>query len=90
MMGWMSEVKGRNKTSPGFLAEASRGFVVTFTEMEKTGGGTGLERVEINNSVLGLLSSRCNTVFIVFNFDLSELGGNSPEKAYLLNFQWKK
>lgn len=60
--------------------------MVPFTEMEKTRGRTSMERLEINNSAFVLLSSRCNTVFIVFNSDLSELHGNSLEKAYLLNF----
>lgn len=84
------ERKGEIRTLCRFLAEAFRCFVVTFTEMEKTEEGAGLKGVEINNSVSGILSSRCNTVVAAFNFDLSELGGNSLEKAYLLNFQWKK
>lgn len=60
--------------------------MVSFTEMEKTRERTGLEGLEISNSILGILNSRCDTVFIIFNFDLSELCGNSLEKAYLLHF----
>ena len=56
-----------------------------FTGMKRTRGRTGLEGLEINDSVWGTLHSRSNAVSTVFNFYLSELHGNSLEKAYLLN-----
>lgn len=42
-MGWILEVKGRNKDLAWVLVEAIRCFAVTFTKMEKTGGGAGLK-----------------------------------------------
>lgn len=56
-----------------------------FTGMDRTRGRTGLESLEINDSVWGILHSRSNTVSKVSNFYLSELHGNSLDKAYLLN-----
>lgn len=54
--------------------------------MEKIRERIGLEGLEISNFILGILNFRCDIVFIIFNFDFSELCGNLLEKAYLLYF----